>query len=102
MIEPEVVFHDSARAECRDVVDAIVAEIKTSGLTPVDTGALLAGYRAADTPDGAQVQTDVHYWKYVEYGHRIVAWGHETGKFQPAQPHVRPAVEAVRALRRAA
>jgi hypothetical protein len=100
MIDPAVMFHDQAQRECRAVADAIVTEIKSSGLTPVDTGELIRGYHAEDTKDGAEVQTKVYYWKFVEYGHRIVAWGHDTGRFQPPQPHVRPAIEFVRAMRR--
>jgi hypothetical protein len=32
------------------------------------------------------------YALYVESGHRIVAWGNKTGRVQPPQPFLRPAL----------
>lgn len=32
----------------------------------------------------------------VELGHHIVAWGHETGEFQPPDPFLRPALYRTR------
>jgi hypothetical protein len=39
-----------------------------------------------------RVGSNLHYAAPVEEGHRIVAWGHETGKFQPPQPYLKPAL----------
>lgn len=38
-----------------------------------------------------------YYAAYVELGHRIVAWGHKTGRVQPPQPFLRPALYQQRA-----
>jgi len=38
------------------------------------------------------------YAAYVELGHRIVAWGHDTGRSKPPQPFLRPALYTVRGL----
>lgn len=84
--KPEVVFERAARAKCKEVAERIVDHIQNDGLTPVDTGALIASYEAREYETGAEVVTDKHYWKYVEYG---------TSR-QNAQPHVGPAIEAVR------
>jgi hypothetical protein len=37
------------------------------------------------------------YAAYVELGHRIVAWGHKTGRVQPPSPYLRPALYQQRA-----
>lgn len=37
------------------------------------------------------------YGAYVELGHRIVAFGNETGRVQPPQPYLRPALYQARA-----
>lgn len=37
------------------------------------------------------------YAAFVELGHRIVAWGHETGRVQPPEPFLRPALYQERA-----
>lgn len=36
------------------------------------------------------------YAAYVELGHRIVAWGRETGRFKGPEPFMRPALFQVR------
>lgn len=38
-----------------------------------------------------------YYAAYVELGHRIVAWGHKTGRVQPPSPYLRPALYQERA-----
>jgi hypothetical protein len=38
------------------------------------------------------------YAAYVELGHRIVAWGHPTGRVQPPSPYLRPALWQHRTL----
>lgn len=53
---------------------------------------LLDSYYVAKsaTGDGWQIKTDRRYWKYVEFG---------TRQHGDAQPHIRPAIETVRALK---
>lgn len=89
LIDPAVEFHDSAQRECMAKAEEVVDYIHSMGLVPVKTGKLLAGYRAEEWETGAAVVTDVDYWYYVEYGHGPE--GH-----REAQPHVRPAIEAMR------
>lgn len=36
------------------------------------------------------------YAAYVELGHRIVAFGHKTGRVQPPEPYLRPALYTTR------
>lgn len=99
----EAMFGAAARRECYEVAKDVVREIRMSPATPVDTGDLVSGYEAKRTPDGAEVvQTKAPYWADVEFGHRIVV--REGDKlvqkgYQEAQPHVRPAIEVVRARR---
>lgn len=81
-----VAFHRAAQAKCLEVAERIVEHIKTDGLVPVRTGRLRDSYHAEAEGSGAVVKTDADYWKYQEYGTRNT----------PAQPHVRPAYEAVR------
>ena len=101
MNDPAVMFADSARGECRRVGEAVVDEIRQNPNTPYDPLGhephLRDSYYVADTERGADIKSRVGYWAYVEYGHRLVAWGHQTGRWVAEQPHVRPAVEAVRA-----
>lgn len=55
---------------------------------PKKTGRLAASIHAI----GNEVHATAPYAVPVELGHRIVAWGNETGKFQPPQPYLRPAL----------
>ena len=60
---------------------------------PVRTGHLKSTIvRGPVEGDSVKVHAFAYYAAYVELGHRIVAWGHETGKFQPPQPYLRPAL----------
>lgn len=86
MENPEVVFASFGREVAEEMANAIVEEIRNSGLTPVRTGTLLEGYKARVVGNGAVVETDVDYWEYVEHG----------TSHMRAQPHVGPAIEAVR------
>lgn len=68
-----------------------------SRLAPKDTGAL-----AASVAHGMESTTLVvkasggaggrEYALWVEEGHRIIAWGHDTGRYQPPRPFLRPAL----------
>ena len=40
----------------------------------------------------AEVEARADHAAPVEYGHRLVAWGHDTGRMVPPQPYARPAV----------
>lgn len=87
LVEPDVVYADSARRRCYQICEDIVTEIRREPETPVETGALRAGYHALTDPPGAVVVSTAEYWHYQEFG------THE----MPANPHVRPAIEVVRA-----
>jgi HK97 gp10 family phage protein len=64
---------------------------------PVDTGNLRNSIRQHPTgPWSARVVVGAEYGAYIEYGHRLVAWGHDTGRDVPARPFLTPAVERVR------
>lgn len=43
-----------------------------------------------------RVVADTDYAAAVETGHRLVAWGHETGEHIEAQPYLRPALYQTR------
>lgn len=59
---------------------------------PVLTGRLKESIEHEVQGDTLRVGSNLEYAAPVEEGHRIVAWGHETGKFQPPQPYLRPAL----------
>lgn len=86
LADPAVLYAKSAQRRCRQICEEIVEVIRESPLTPRRTRALVKGYRAVNTPPGAEIVTPVDYWKYVEFG---------TSKMD-AEPHVRPAIELVR------
>lgn len=75
------------RERAKRAVSEIARDAKA--LAPVDTGRLRASIDADH--EGLKVTVDAPYWAPVEYGHRVVAWGHETGKYEPPQPFMRPA-----------
>lgn len=101
MIDIEAAFAEPARKECRRIGQAIVDEIRENPHTPYDPfdpgTHLRDSYHVVETARGADVRSTKSYWAYVEYGHRDVAWGHNEHRWIPGQPHVRPAVEVVRA-----
>jgi hypothetical protein len=65
-------------------------------LAPVDTGLLKS--RITANEDGSRVTADTEYAAPVEFGHRVVVDGKDTGKRVPAQPYLRPAAYRVRDL----
>lgn len=65
---------------------------------PVDTGHLRESLEHEVDGDTLRVGSNVSYAGYVEEGHRIVAWGHDTGRYAPAQPYLKPALYRQRAL----
>lgn len=84
----------------RHLCELIVQEIQMNPDTPYDTRAttdtrgehLRDSYTVRKHPDGSgrwQVVTNRRYWRYVEFG---------TKEHGDAQPHIRPAVERVRAI----
>lgn len=77
------------------VADAVLAMQKS--LCPVDTGNMLSHLEIRKTPDGLGRQIgafDVDYALPVEFGHEV----RDTGHFVPAQPFIRPSVDAARAV----
>jgi hypothetical protein len=58
-------------------------------LAPVDTGLLKSEIKVNES--GSRVTANTDYAAPVEFGHRIVVDGHDTGKRVPAQPYLRPA-----------
>jgi phage gpG-like protein len=70
--------------------EAIEADAKAAA--PVLTGHLRDSIGHEVDGDTLRVGSNLHYAAPVEEGHRIVAWGHETGKLQPPQPYLRPAL----------
>lgn len=71
--------------------------------TPVDTGALrdstvadVSGVGLERTVEIRQPATNEQGTEYVQYvvqGHRIVAWGHDTGRFLPGNPYPADALD---------
>ncbi|WP_297699637.1 HK97 gp10 family phage protein [Mycobacterium sp.] len=59
---------------------------------PVRTGKLRESLHHVVEGDEVRIGSDLDYAGYVEEGHRIVAWGHETGRFEEPQPFLRPAL----------
>lgn len=68
---------------------ALAVAVDAIRYAPVDTGLLAS--RIEPTDDGKQVVAKTHYAAPVEFGHRVVVDGHDTGKYVPAQPYLRPA-----------
>lgn len=89
MRDPAKVYRKQAQKACMDVAREIVAEIQRQPQTPERTGNLEHSYRAVEAGDGAEVVTDADYWRWVEFGTEDT----------PRRPHVRPAIERVRARR---
>lgn len=83
-------IYEAARQRAHDLAQEICDEIATNPETPALTGALLSSYYVDyDSNGDALVKSRVRYWKYVEFG---------TKEHGDAQPHLRPAIEAIRAL----
>jgi hypothetical protein len=67
-------------------------ETDAKAACPVRTGRLRDSISHEVDGDTLRVGSDLDYAGYVEEGHRIVAWGHETGHFEPPNPFLRPAL----------
>jgi HK97 gp10 family phage protein len=82
-------IYEAARQRAHDIAQEICDEIATNPETPDLTGELRDSYYVDHDSNGdALVKSRVRYWKYVEFG---------TAKHGHKQPHLRPAIEAVRA-----
>ena len=63
-------------------------------LTPSDTGRLRGAWSRTEPAGGnIDVYDNTEYAPFVEFGHRIVAWGHDTGRVQPGAFMLRDAVD---------
>lgn len=83
----------SAAKRCLEVTEDIVDEIRSNPMTPYrgdGPPTLRESYYATPTGPGAAVRCAVDYWRFVEFGTRYMS----------AEPHVRPALELVRARNR--
>ena len=71
------------------------AEIQRYGL--VDTGFMLnTTHPEAISPLEGAVKVPAHYALPLHEGHRIVAWGHRTGRFYPPHPFLGNAMKVLR------
>lgn len=68
--------------------------------SPVDTGNLQRSHRVngpnADATE-AEVEATAPYALYQHEGYRLVAWGNETGRYQPANPWLSRSVDELAA-----
>jgi HK97 gp10 family phage protein len=83
----ELRLRERAADRAAHIAQEIVDEIAGDPETPTETGHLRRSYYVDRDGDTAVIKTTADYWRYVEFG---------TGHGE-AQPHVRPAVEMVRA-----
>lgn len=62
--------------------------------TPVDTGRLRAAWSSTE-PAGEEVAVynNTEYAGHVEFGHRIVAWGRDTGRVKQGEHFLRDAID---------
>lgn len=70
----------------QEIVDVIAGDPDT----PTESGRLRRSYYVDRVGETSVIKTSAPYWRYVEFG---------TGHGEP-QPHIRPAVELVRARHR--
>lgn len=96
-IDPGAIGHVQEACDrlFRDVLGPAIRE-SAKAYCPKDTGALaesiedhVEDHRLIVTASG---DSGRDYAAYVELGHRIVAWGHPTGRQQPPRPFLRPAL----------
>lgn len=59
---------------------------------PKRTGELAGSIHPVVEGTTVRIVASAPYAAYVEEGHRIVAWGHNTGKIEPPEPFLRPAL----------
>lgn len=83
-------MYEAARQRAHDIAEEIVNEIASSAdFGEYETGNLRTSYYVdTDTNGDALIKTTAPHWKYVEFG---------TNEHGDKQPHLRPAVETVRA-----
>lgn len=62
----------------------------------VDTGNMVNTTRGESSGLEGQVTVPADYAVYVHEGHRIVAWGHDTGRYAPPRPFLRRAIDEIR------
>jgi hypothetical protein len=91
--EPEV---DAAAADllATRLGPEIAADAKEAA--PRDTGRLADSIEYEVSGTSLRVGSNLDYALPVEEGHRIVAWGHETGEYQPPRPFLKPALYRAR------
>lgn len=83
-----------------DFLERLGVEIEADATIgcPVDSGHLRDSIEHEVDGDTLRVGSNVAYAGYVEEGHRIVAWGRDTGRMAPPQPYLRPALYRQRGL----
>ena len=83
-------FKDSANRSIAEVQKRIQVEV------PIRTGQLKSSHilsPATMNTSRAEIYTDKEYAVPVHEGHRIVAWGHDTGRKKAPNPWFRRAVD---------
>lgn len=79
----------------RQEAENVKARVKPK--TPANTGHLRGKWEVSEPAGGAiEVFNNVEYAGYVEYGHRIVAFGKDTGRVQPGVYMLRDALDESR------
>lgn len=74
--------------------EAELVKARTKLLTPVDTGRLRAAWSSTEPAgESVTIYNNTEYAPYVEFPHRIVAWGHDTGRIQPGNFMLRDAID---------
>lgn len=81
-----------------DAANRSVSEVKKYAIieVPVRTSHLQKSHQikpARQSSLSAEVYTELEYAVPVHEGHRIVAWGHDTGRHQPANPWMQRAAD---------
>lgn len=85
-------------APIRDLLEHLGTEVSADAkrLAPVETGTLAASIESTVHGEGmasyARITAHTNYSAPVEYGHHLIAWGHDTHRFVPPQPFLRPAL----------
>lgn len=97
-IDERSMVAELGKDHAQDKVDRVANAVKAMqvSLCPVDTGNMVSHIEIRKTPDGLGRQIgvfDVDYALPVEFGHEV----RNTGHFVPAQPFIRPSVDAARA-----
>lgn len=88
-LEAKVSFKDAANRSIAEVMKFVMVEV------PKRTHQLQQSHLLSPASIGsmhAEVYTEKEYAVPVHEGHRIVAWGHDTGRFKPANPWMERAV----------